>query len=258
MQDITERVESNRLKQQQQEEQASLFRACPAGIAVLKNRKLVKGNDSFFEIVGYTFQEMKDMPEAHSLYRSQEEYDRVGHFYTLATQEGYACTETQFVRKDGTVVDVLLNIAPLDMTDSKKGISIVALDITDRKRAEMRLKESEKRNRAWLENSTVCTKILDIDFNLQYMSHAGIIGLKIKDITEFYGKPYPFDFFPESTRKGITEKLETARETGQIIDMEAPLVDTEGNEVCYHTTIVPVKDEKDRIDYLIVVSTDIT
>ena len=49
----------------------------------------------------------------------------------------------------------------------------------------------ESESYAWLENSPVCTKILDLDLNLKYMSKAGIDKLKIKDISLHYGTPYP-------------------------------------------------------------------
>ncbi len=63
---------------------------------------------------------------------------------------------------------------------------------TSLKESEERLKLSEARSRAWLEHSPVCTKIVDLDFNLQYMSSAGVESLHVDDITQFYGKPYPF------------------------------------------------------------------
>ncbi|MBQ62928.1 MAG: hypothetical protein CMQ19_12750 [Gammaproteobacteria bacterium] len=39
--------------------------------------------------------------------------------------------------------------------------------------------DAEADSRAWLEHSPVYTKMVDLDFNLQYMSTAGIIGLGI-------------------------------------------------------------------------------
>ncbi|MCD4679521.1 MAG: hypothetical protein K8S00_03955 [Bacteroidales bacterium] len=36
------------------------------------------------------------------------------------------------------------------------------------------LEQSELKSSIWLENSPVCTKIVDLDFNLQYMSSSGI------------------------------------------------------------------------------------
>ena len=65
----------------------------------------------------------------------------------------------------------------------------------EHERSKALLWESERKSRAWLEHSPVCTKIVDLDFNLQYMSRAGVQGLQIDNITPFYGKPYPFDFY---------------------------------------------------------------
>ncbi|MBT3201395.1 MAG: PAS domain S-box protein, partial [Phycisphaerales bacterium] len=131
-------------------------------------------------------------------------------------------------------------------------------DITERKRTEKRLADSEQRNRAWIEHSPVCTKIVDLDFNLQFMSRAGVDGPGVGDITPFYGKPYPFDFYPESFRNTMTQNLELARDTGEIITQEAPVVDVDGNELWFHSTIVPVKDEAGQIDYMMVISVDTT
>ncbi len=131
-------------------------------------------------------------------------------------------------------------------------------DLLERKMAEEKLIAYEQRNRVWLENSPVCTKIVDLDFNLQYMSNAGIKELKIDDITPYYGKPYPFHFYPESFKTKMTGNMMKAKETGEIITQEAPVVDINGNEIWFHSTIVPVNDENGQIEYLIIVSLDTT
>ena len=71
--------------------------------------------------------------------------------------------------------------------------------------------ESERKSRAWLEFSPVCTKIVDLDFNLQYMSNVGISGLQIEDIRPYYGKPFPFDLYSESSRDRMASFLKTLR-----------------------------------------------
>ncbi len=134
----------------------------------------------------------------------------------------------------------------------------VLFDVTDRKLTEEKLKDSEKRIRVWLEYSPVCTKIVDLDFNLQYMSRSGIEDLKIDDITQFYGKPFPFDLYPESFRNSMTKNLERVKETGEVITQEVSMLDTEGNELWYHSTLVPVNDDEGRIDYIMIVSIDTT
>jgi len=121
-----------------------------------------------------------------------------------------------------------------------------------------RLKYLEKRSLAWLESSPVCTKVVDLDFNLQYMSSAGIKALGVDDITQFYGKPYPFSFYPDSFRNTMTENLVRVKNTGETIAQEASVIDLKGNELWFYSTIVPVNNDDGRIDYFIVVSLDIT
>jgi PAS domain S-box-containing protein len=116
----------------------------------------------------------------------------------------------------------------------------------------------EKQLQTWLDNSPDCTKVVDLDLNLQYMSSAGVKGLKIDDVTEFYGKPYPFEFYPETFKNTMRNNIIKAKETGRTIIQEAPVVDIQGNEVWYHSTIVPVKDDEDQIEYFLIVSIDTT
>ncbi len=151
-------------------------------------------------------------------------------------------------------------LKPIQERDLKVTIEMalyVAKADIERRRAEEKLKESDSQRRAWLENSPDCTKIVDLDFNLQYMSSAGVEGLKIPDITQYYGKRYPFDFYPESFKKPMSENLAKARETGEIITQEADVVDVDGNVIWFHSTIVPVSNSG-QIEYLMVVSIDVT
>jgi hypothetical protein len=84
------------------------------------------------------------------------------------------------------------------------------------------LEKSESKSNIWLENSLVCTKIVDLDFNLKYMNKSGIRDLKIDDITEFYGKPYPLSFYPDSFKIPMCKNLKRAKETGETITQEGP------------------------------------
>lgn len=118
------------------------------------------------------------------------------------------------------------------------------------------LRFSAEQSQAWLEHSPVCTKIVDLDFNLQFMSSAGIDALAMNDVNEYYGKPYPFDFYPQSFRDEVSKNLRKALETGRVIEQEAAVLDLNGNELWFHSTISPVRENGGNIDYLIVVSID--
>ncbi len=120
------------------------------------------------------------------------------------------------------------------------------------------LRFSAEQSHTWIEHSPVCTKIVDLDFNLQFMSSSGIEALAMKDVNDHYGKPYPFDFYPQSFRDEITSNLRKALATGNVIEQEAAVLDMDGNELWFHSTISPVRENGGDIDYLMVVSIDTT
>jgi PAS domain S-box-containing protein len=225
---------------------------------VLENLRLEECNDVYAkmydfensrEITGKTLVELRSGDEhaAREIIKPWLENN-----YKLTNYEDHIITKGGV---DKFYIDNVISIIDDNMITDVWGTS---LEITDRKQAEERLRDSEKRSRAWLENSPVCTKIVDLDFNLQYMSRAGIEGLKIDDVTEFYGKPFPLYFYPDQARDSITKCLEKVTETGEIVTGETSLFDLEGNEVWYYATFVPVKNDEGRIEYIIVVSVDTT
>lgn len=123
---------------------------------------------------------------------------------------------------------------------------------------ENQLRFSEEQSNTWIEHSPVCTKIVDLDFNLQFMSSAGIEALAMDDVNEYYGKPYPFNFYPQLFCDEVTKNLKKALSTFSVVEQEAAVLDIHGNEVWFHSTISPVSEDGEKIDYLMVVSIDTT
>jgi len=163
--------------------------------------------------------------------------------------------ENRYICKDGFIRTISWSATFLPETQV---MYCIGRDVTERKRAEKSLRDSEQRNRAWIDHSPVCTKIVDLDFKLRFMSAAGARSLNIDDITSYYGESYPFDFYPESFRNRMTKNLTKVKETNEVIVQEASVVDLDGRELWFHSTLVPVCDEEGQIDYIMVVSVDTT
>jgi len=83
--------------------------------------------------------------------------------------------ETSRLRKDGTLLDISLTVSPLkDGAGSVVGASTVARDISERKRAERELRESEERFRAIVDTTPECVKLVSVEGTLLYMNSPGL------------------------------------------------------------------------------------
>jgi len=173
--------------------------------------------------------------------------------------KGTGNIEYRIIRKDGKIRHILEYFKCIYNESGQHVRSLITnQDITKHKLLEKKFEELEKQSSMWLMYSPVCTEIIDSDFNLQYMSKAGIDALQIEDVSQFYGKPYPPEFYPDSYKIPMKVNLQSVVKTGEIISQDAYLFDTENQKKYFHSTLVPVLDENGKLDYIMVVSIDIT
>lgn len=93
----------------------------------------------------------------------------------LARGESLHHFETVRKRKDGTTLDVSLTISPIrDAAGKVIGVSNVGRDVSDRKRIERALRESEERFRAIVETTPECVKLVSADGTLLHMNSPGL------------------------------------------------------------------------------------
>ena len=90
------------------------------------------------------------------------------------------------------------------------------------------------------------------------MSHSGVKALNLDDITEFYGKPYPLHFYSEAFKKSMSACLKKVKNTGKTVTHEDSMPDIHGNELWFHSTLIPVNNAKGKLDYIIIVSQNTT
>lgn len=149
-------TESRKLQHDIEQSEAtlrSILKAAPIGIGMVVDRVFTFVNDRFCEMLGYSKNELIDM-QSRKIYHSDEEFHQVGQEkYKQISQKGSGTVETQFKKKNGQLIDVLLSSTPLDTQDLLKGVTFTALDITDRKKSEQQIKESEERFRVAFQTS---------------------------------------------------------------------------------------------------------
>lgn len=161
--DETERRQAEGALRASQARIASIFRAAPAGIALISDQKLLEVNERFCAMLGYTPSSLQGQP-ARILFASQAECDRVEKALSAAVDaDAPATLETQWMTEGGQSIEVLLNASPIDPTDLKAGLTVTALDITDRKMAEIAVREREHTMRSLLECAAEGIFGIDLD-----------------------------------------------------------------------------------------------
>jgi PAS domain S-box-containing protein len=149
----------------------SIFRVAPAGIGVVVDRVMQVVNPRLCEMLGYTKEELAGQSST-MLYPSQEEFDYVGQEkYRQIAEGGTGIVETRMLRKDGSIIFVLLASTPIDIDDHSKGVTFTTLDISDRKQAEEKLLESNKRLMGILDSIPADIYVSDMQtFEILYMN----------------------------------------------------------------------------------------
>ena len=177
--DITKLKQAEKALAESESYLSSIIHVAPVGIGVAINRVMQNVNDQFCQITGYTAEELIGKP-ARFLYPTQEDYDYVGQEkYDQIASKGHGSVETRFRKKDGTIINVLLSSTPINQSNLSAGVTFTALDITDRKRSERELAESELRYRHIVEDQTefICRFIPDgthIFVNEAYCQYFGL------------------------------------------------------------------------------------
>jgi len=121
----------------------SIFSAAPVGIGLVVNRILYEVNDSFCSMTGYTRRELIGK-SSEILYSTSEEFIITGkEEYRQISEKETGTVETKFKCKDGKILNVILSSTPLYKNDHSKGVTFTVLDITERKKSEEALRDSQ-------------------------------------------------------------------------------------------------------------------
>jgi PAS domain S-box-containing protein len=179
--------------------------------------KFTFANKKAFEISGYS-QEDFDKGLNVFLMFIPEDQDRIKENISLIL----GCTdlgvnEYTAVRKDGTQYPVLIHSSAIFLEGNPVGLRGIIIDITEKKRAEQTLKESEERFRSIVQSSPMGMHMYQLDsegslvFTGANPAADAIMGVENK---QFIGKVIE-DAFPSSRDTEIPDKYRNAAESGE-------------------------------------------
>jgi len=153
--DITETRQAEFVLRESERTLKSIFRAAPIGIGIVSRRVIQDVNERLCEISGFSKDELVGQ-SAGILYPADEDYEHIEkEQYRQIRDAGAGTVETRFKRKDGGIINVLMSSAPLDLNRISDSVTFTVMDITERKRADEALRESEEKYKSLANNLNV-------------------------------------------------------------------------------------------------------
>jgi len=133
----------------------------------------------------------------------------------------------------------------------------VAQDITEQRRAEIELSESEAFLRGILESSADCIKVLDLSGRLIFMNGPGLRAMEIDGLEPLLGRTWT-DFLPRDDQPEFRRAVEDARK-GKRSRLTALLPTFKGTKRWWDIQITPVLDTRSKKpERILAIARDIT
>ena len=240
--DITERKQAEEELKKSETLLRSIFDTSPAGLLVLVDRIPAKVNRSFCRLTGYSEEELVGQ-STRKLYFTDQEYDHVGDKYYERNSENVSVIETCFRRKDGSAVDSLICLSPINPADKKTGYVAITLDISERKRAEEALEESEEKYRTLVENMQDAAYRCDLNGDIVFTSPSAARMLGAPSVESLVGRSIARDFYycPDEREKLVNE----LKEHGKVTNFEVTLRRMDNGEPVIISTNSQLYRDKD-------------
>jgi PAS domain S-box-containing protein len=218
---------------------SAFFNQAAAGMSETDSTgRFVRVNDRFCQITGRSREEllglrMQDITHPHDL------PGNLPLFNQAAQGGGSFEIEKRYVRPDGSPVWVHNSVTTVrDEAGAPISTICVTIDISDRRIAEERLRESEARQRAITEATPECIKIVGVDGHLIHMNAAGLGMIEAPDLETVQGADTLALIF--AGHRGEWRDNHARVIAGESLSWEFDIIGLGGTRRCMETHAVPL------------------
>jgi PAS domain S-box-containing protein len=217
--DITERKQAETALRESEEKFSKAFKQIPDSIVIVRvsDRAIIDVNDTFIRDSGYTREEALGLDGMElGFWRNEEDRNKIWHllrtegrvhneefYFRLKTREMYARVSAELVNIGGEAC-----------------VMFTSHDITEKKQAEMALRESQEYNASLLENSPNQVVVINPDSSIQYVNpqFEKVNGWTAEEVI---GVKIPYPWWPEELSEeftaGFRQAFEVESGQGEVI-----------------------------------------
>ena len=230
-----------------------------------KNGVYTYCSEKSFDFLGHSHEEI--IGKTPFSFMQPEEAERVAGIFSeiMASRAPIKDLENSNIGKDGEIIYLLTNGLPIfDKDGNLTGYRGVDKDITERKLAEISLRQSEEKFRIIAENTSDTIVVLDMDFNMIYISPSveRILGYTAEEA--ILQKPHQI-LTPDSFQKfrEMAERIIPAEMAGTARNIVYPAVELEeyhknGSTVWVELSFAFIRDHDNKSTHIVTVARDIT
>lgn len=261
--DITERRRMENALRESEEKYRTLILNIRDAIFIIKDGKIKYANEGFARITDYSMYELigkridelvapEDLPMVADRYARRMKGEKVPSEY-----------EFRLVKKDGeTRVDVVMDVGVISYEGGPAAMGI-GKDITERKRAEAALRESEEKYRLLAENASDVIMLMDMNAKPVYFSPSvtRLLGYSLEEA--LYGS-MEGRMTPASMEKALKhfmvgldrERQEPGGSRGQTLELE--MIHKNGSIVVVEMMVSFIRDESGKPTGMMAILRDVT
>jgi len=254
--DITERKWASEALAESEERYRTLYSNIPVGIfRSTPDGKVLSANPALVRMLGYeSEQDLKEhlVTETYLSSLQREEFVE-----RLEKNGSITHFEVQLMRRDGSVVWVSLSAkAVVDEAGEIVHYDGIVEDITERKRTQEALAESEEQYRRLVENAPVGVISCDTRGNITAVNSA-MVEMLGSPSAEATMKINLFEF-PPLVEAGVSAVIKRCMKSGENIVSEHPYRSRWGKEVYLRYLLTPIRDTEGRVIGCQALAEDIT
>ncbi|MBF0633555.1 MAG: PAS domain S-box protein [Nitrospinae bacterium] len=225
------------------------------GLSVLdKNGFHLDVNNALCQMTGFSREELVGGQIPYPFW-PPEEYEHIQAAFQKTLNGEVGNYDLTFMRKNSERFPVIVSPSPVK-DENGAIISYIAIikDITERKRAEDALRQSEERYRSLIGASPMCIHEIDMEGRISSMNRAGLIMMCAGDESEVRGLSY-LDAVCAGDRERIGELLAKAY-AGEASQFEFKANGPAG--LVFKSCFVPIKNQQGGVEKLMGITEDIT